>query len=293
MTSETFCHIYFSGLTFVIYIILEISIIWCLYQYIKEHQTNQLSSGNKGLYRIGLVYLVFIAATFMVFILSSATICHTKSIPNVVLVLNYLQTAGYTFQFMILVYFLFYRLKTIFHNTAFSLSKRTVIAFTVLYITTWTNGTIAMVSYLINYGSGLTAALMGLTFLLTIAMIVILIYLFIYKLMKVSKSMKDDNVSKLFPTITRAFLLTLISVLSTVLSATFMVVQPFISDPMSYHSQFVQAIVVVNDAYTNFLSVILGYKWFTRYYVKLCGCCDLKFHAMFVRIVAPNKLSKS
>eukprot|EP01083_Nonionella_stella_P091108 254626_1 len=281
MAESVFCYIYFSGFAFILYVVLTISVIWSLYQYIK--QRGRKAGGVKQcLYINGLLYLTLIALSFIIFTISTATLCF--DLPAISMVFDYLETGAYALQFGFLYYLLLYRLYAVFHDTGFSLSRVMLTIMCVLYASMWICGGIAVILYLTDYGSTMTAIMLAIAFICLVSSMVLLISVYIYKLMKVAKDVQGHgNASALLPAITKAFILTLASIVSTAVAGIYMVVQPFITDKPSYHSQFIQAILVVNDVYTNFLSIVLGYKWFKTYYVKLCGCCDLKFHTLLVR----------
>ena len=117
-----------------------------------------------------------------------------------------------------------------------------------------------------------------------------LVYIFVYKLVMVSRKSETVNKKnqKLVSTITKATLLTMFSIFSTLLNAVVTVIRPSIEDGSS-HIEFMAVLIYTNDVFTNFLSIILGYRYFEDHYLKICGCCDAKCKLLCHNMVTENE----
>ena len=83
--------------------------------------------------------------------------------------------------------------------------------------------------------------------------------------------MSQQNEDGLKHTITKTSLLTLISTCNTIFAYIVIAVWTYID---SIHFSFMRDILIILDMYTNFVCVLLSYKYFDGYYDKLCGKCD-------------------
>merc|ERR1712154_65356 len=111
-------------------------------------------------------------------------------------------------------------------------------------------------------------------------MIIMLASIFVYKLVQVQRSV--DSVEGFVPTIAKQCILTLASIGSNTFFIVCMIpIALFVGS--SVHSRLIIAILGSIDIYTNFLSIMLNYKYFGDYYHKLCRCCDSKCKDLWLR----------
>lgn len=186
----------------------------------------------------------------------------------------------YLIQYALLLFILFYRIDLVFKGSGYELSKFTVFLFITLYILSIVFGALTVYtlqshSVSIHHLFPITATIFCVALLSTISM---LPCLFIYKLMAVHKdtasAIDSSSSSNMISTITKISLLSSISILSFIFSA----ILPFLiylTNLSSIHMQFLFVFIGTIDMYTNFISVILTFGSFNRYYVRLCGLCDI------------------
>merc|ERR1712129_333300 len=89
----------------------------------------------------------------------------------------------------------------------------------------------------------------------------------------------DNRVNRALPDqATKAFLLTLASVISSFLFASVVMANHFITGgdngSVAYLSIF--GFMYLLDVFINFVSIMFGYSQFTYHYMKICGVCHRK-----------------
>ena len=128
---------------------------------------------------------------------------------------------------------------------------------------------------------------MGLSALIIIIEAMILTSLFLHKVIQVYKSMdKQNNKPELIKIITKTSVLAFVSTFSTLLSS----IGTAISQMMApIHAEFSAFILSVFDLSMNFFCIILLYKDYNEWYLKICGCCDSKFTMCWNKIVQTEK----
>merc|ERR1712228_280737 len=129
---------------------------------------------------------------------------------------------------------------------------------------------------LANYFVPICAAV----FLIFIGSIIsILTFLFVYKLMNVHMRTSDglnSDSSVMIATITKISILSLISITSYVFSTVVSFIMFTFDAIDTTNGQFIWLIIGTSDIYTNFISIILTFKTFDPFYLKVCGCCDVR-----------------
>ena len=177
----------------------------------------------------------------------------------------------------------FYRLYLIFKGTAFALNTITIIVICAIFIV----GILIYIPSIIGWTLGiselefLSAGLQ----LLAILLFVYMVYLFIYKLVKIMRSTKDDS-EVILKLMTKTTLLAMISCITFTLaiSTSIMVGDVF----MSIHFSFFCHFCIVCNYYTSFLCIFLSYQRFDGWYSKLCGCFESVCFKMWGRCIGVN-----
>ena len=85
--------------------------------------------------------------------------------------------------------------------------------------------------------------------------------------------------------ITKTTLLSVISIFSTY----YWRLQLLIPTSKSIHVNPIVGLFTTMDLFTNFWCVILLFKTFNDYYIKICKCCDTKCKICWNRIVSDDK----
>ena len=109
--------------------------------------------------------------------------------------------------------------------------------------------------------------------------------------MQVYKSVDTVNNNPAFiGIITRTSILSLISLFSTIIDASFVLIVP---NMQSMHLLMVSRIAVILDLSCNFWCVILAYSGYQQWYLKLCGYWDSKCTECWHKIVKKQSNDQS
>eukprot|EP01083_Nonionella_stella_P074923 203397_1 len=256
----------------VITALAAVSIIYVTFLYIKAQRVLQLPN---GLYIAGLV---FFTMTFMFYIVQTNKFIFYCSNPGVSDAFRAFSVHIYGAQVVILLGILFHRMIAVFTNTVFELSNKKIKCFVAIYVVTWialTFHAIILSAYLIwgvwlvPYSAYVVVAAAGASCMLTLNGL--LIYLFIYKLIRTFQSL-NANKDNLLHLITKTALLYFTSTFTLLF---FIMAQP-LRKLQSVHLDFVCSLIVIADVYTNFMCIFLSYEFVDNYYEKICGCCHRK-----------------
>ena len=252
---------------YVHYILLPIISIatFCLippiYSFIYAHYKQQLNSTGL-LFNFGVVFYIAIFIDLIAFATYWGFICaQNQTLPTAVHIFldpQYL----YQLQSAVLVTILFNRLVFIFQGTPFSISKCTIIMFitsTIIYITCATIANIIRCDWIAGY-------LIAIALLIYIIEIIWLNGLLIYKLYKAYKQMGHNisNDPELISMITKTTILTITS------TSTIFLLMIAVANNVT---PFILLWFIVIDLYSNFFSVLLSYRYYEKWYNKICGCC--------------------
>jgi len=192
-------------------------------------------------------------------------------------------------QFYVLIYFvlmalLFGRLVTIFKDSALQLTRRNIHAVWGLYALCILVGALSGVLYANASSSQLAGVVHICGALLWLAMIIVLVSSFTYKLWCVYKTTAEENSrcnDRLKKTITRSSMLAIISLLLTLVSFSMAAVALFAPN---VHFELVHGLVVGIDITANTICIFLTFAQFASYYEKLCGTCDRQWTRCWTRI---------
>jgi len=257
------------------------------YEYIKIAKT----ASNKILYRAGL--LVFTIQTIFCMHLSGnyiflayASNCIADNIVDRITI-NLFQV-----QYWVVIFIMFYRLKRVFDGSKYALSKCTIVTFSIVYVTMIVTAIPVFLFYdesLENSGD-LFAFFAFMTILATIFNLMYLSFLFVYKMVAVSRSVDDGGAqNKFLSSITKITIVSLTSIFSFVLWSIVLTIVSYIPALIdSSHGEFIVNLTMIGDCWTNFISILLSYNAFTAYYRKLCGCCDTKCKGLCAKVTGSS-----
>lgn len=187
-------------------------------------------------------------------------------------------------QALMLFSILFARLAYIFKDTALKIAKCTVIAYATTAVMMLALVTVGNILFYQRYGNfeqtGLI--LIGLSAFCFVIVLVLLNALFINKLIRVRKmlkgqkcTVKDDNLVNI---ITKTAILCFVSTISTFAFLSSFLFRNVWDSPFYW---VLVAILLTSDIYANYLSILLSFKRFNIWYLRLCGCCDRKCHSFW------------
>ena len=280
--SDLACYIEHGAILPLVSLSSAIVMLWFIYQYFQAMR----SEHNKRLKISGFI-LFF---TQFIFCIANAA-----SYPIWAFDLNCAQGADflaisagavsviYIGQYFLMILLLFYRLKTVFDGTSYQLSQCTVWTFYSMYALFIILGVIVSSSNDVSGERPLTAVETTLTMLaglLLLAIISLLTFLFVKKLIVVNKAISDasqNETNKLLSQITKQSILSLISISSFIVVLAiigFLAVAGF--STTSVHGIFIWIFFSLIDVWTNFICIFLSYRSFGDYYTKMCGCCDTR-----------------
>eukprot|EP01084_Bolivina_argentea_P181534 313513_1 len=182
---------------------------------------------------------------------------------------NFVTNMPYGSQFAVLVLILMARLYTIFKGTAYALSRVTIIIFTAWYSFGMVCFVMMTIMAFINVQiyELLLPILSALVYLTNVS----LSFAFVYKLVIVNKYIKSTKeYNRMLHTITKNTILCLTSIVfSTFVTVLFQI--------WGYKNDHVWIyIFAVFDVYSNYLSIVLQYTYFTKWYIILCHCCHAR-----------------
>ena len=117
----------------------------------------------------------------------------------------------------------------------------------------------------------------------------VLTVLFIYKLCKVYKSV-DQNGEKLMNLITKTSLLFFWTAITFFIGRVMIVA--LVRNNNNIHFRFIVLFGIAIDIYANFLCIWLSYRYFGKYYDKLCGCCHLKCYKCCIACTGSKNMKR-
>eukprot|EP01084_Bolivina_argentea_P172358 298567_1 len=260
----------------VINIILFISSLYLIVKYvIAERRKPENIKTPKCLLSSYIVFFIISSLLLLLWPLFMIDPCY--NILNTIEWATILAIIGSILYLIVQIYLLwlvmFIKLYYVFKESRYALSKCTVRSFIALFIIL---PFIMFIAVIIGISmSGATGVIL---LLLYATFSGILSYLFVYKLVKIYKDTQQFDESgvinpnnRILSTITRASLLAFISF-------SFSLINPIVSyivyDEESYFDDFISAVIMLMDIYTNVICVILTYGPFTTQYMTCCGVCD-------------------
>ena len=221
---------------------------------------------SRLLFYTGIIYYMVIILFYIIQAIWSKHVCHHRELAIILAT-----PAGglYTLQAVMLVLLLFIRLVSIFKATSFALSTLTI----KLYIAILIIGPITYSLFLLTRYSSIGMLFYMITISSYLFAVIYLNGLLIHKLFTVhiqcSANDKRDNLR--LNTITKT---TILSILSTSLSVVFLTTYILYSAfSGSLIFLFMTRLLLIADVHTNFLSILLSYKYFKHWYRAICGCC--------------------
>ena len=272
------CHPITKIILPLIRVLSAFAIIFCTYLYVKA----QRGIKNRILFYSGLLLFCIQAFMLLTYGINNAffhcdgkeeqseTWRRIQAIPNSLIII----------QLLVIFFILFFRLKVVFDDTMYQLSRCTIITFSTIYSSCGILTVFATFTSTLNGGTrvtdsvwyGIAVMFSGMLLLCTI---VALSVLFIYKLIKVYKGLGTDVSTtqyKLVSMVTKMSLLLLVSILSSIV----LVITSTLYGNSAWdwwHWTVVRMGINI-DIWCNFLTVFLTYKCFENFYFRICGYCD-------------------
>eukprot|EP01083_Nonionella_stella_P290389 988109_1 len=180
--------------------------------------------------------------------------------------LNWIPTEvdGYfhTLQYRIQIAIFWYRLVTVFDSSAYAVSKCMKSTFWTAYSAAFIGGILGIFLFgrETMFKDTLSIVMPAIVTLLSVLLVVMIIGSFIYKLVTISRKTESDGNQRMMALVSKLFLLTMLSLLTSLLAVMSGVIIFFFSC----------------DVFTNFAGILFGFKAFEPVYKKLCGTCHNK-----------------
>lgn len=253
--------------------ILLISIIPIIYTFIRNRVRNKIKT-PRLLFYPGLLLLV---VTFLLLALNltiGVYFCDTNQAIYQLLLVPFSQLYGT--QFYLLMLSLFLRLQYVLNGTLQAFSRLTLSIMTIIFILLPVMSVIAGIMYHDPNGRFMVFG----AFVIALALIISILFMYIRKLLAIYKNIDSDP--KLIEIITKTTILTLISISATFLTSMCITMKPIMSEFMDF--QVIETFILYIDVYTNFLCVVLTYRYFDKYYSLLCKGMHSKCESMWFRI---------
>ena len=277
----------------VINVILLISTVPIIYKFIKAHVQNEERKTRSTLllFYPGLIFFIFTFLAFVMILIVMLYYCseHQSFYPK--LIASFIMF--YVLQLYMLLLTLWIRLYYVLHGTFQAFSKVTISIMTIIFISILVLSVAGVIIYNIYYQIGYW--LVYFTLFLLLILIFSVVTMYIYKLLVIYKNMMSD--AKLIEIITKTTMLTIISIFATLLSPIMLVMQKRTNMNQVIDGQMIQNLVFYSDIYTNFLCIVLSYRYFDTYYIKLCkgthSCCEKMWYKIANRKggPAPNDIT--
>ena len=173
------------------------------------------------------------------------------------------------FQMTLLILILMLRLYSIFKNTAHKLSKCAIYVFIFLHGFGWI---LFFATFISSFWSdSLFLFFLNMASLIAYITNISLSLAFVYKLIRVNRSTHNARAgeNKMLKTITKNTILAIVAVITSIINVVWFSMYETFAD-VSVYAYF----AVLLDVYTNYLSIILQFSWFSLIYYQLCGCLD-------------------
>mmetsp|Transcript_27036 Transcript_27036/g.44388 ORF Transcript_27036/g.44388 Transcript_27036/m.44388 type:complete len:344 (+) Transcript_27036:53-1084(+) len=253
--------------------IAAISMLPPIFVYFRGYIKKKIKS-SKCLFYAGLVMFIAIVLQFTGLIFMQPAYCRNMTL---YLALEGPLTLIWAVQTQILLQILFFRLKLVFDDTSFALSKCLVRSWFTVFA-------IIVGSYLLalTFFVSQNIVLVALGGLLLVVSAVFaafaavwLMALFIQRLMRVHRLLDGDQIGvnndRMVNAVTKNAVLCFASTTTNILLN--FVLIPTSTFTQSIHFDFLFRLVYHVDVYTNFLAVLLTFGHFDNLYQRLCGCC--------------------
>ena len=245
-----------------------ISIVPFVYIFLRAYARGNLKT-TRFLFITTTIFYIVVFGLLLVSGAAYGTYCHDL---NLNALLRAIAVDLHSLHTLLLVGILFHRLYIIFKDTSMAISKPTLIFFWTYFLITMLILVVGSILFGFYYYHTITSIMLAICGLLVVTLTVFLVCLFVNKLYITHKrNMSQQNEDGLKHTITKTSLLTLISTCNTIFAYIVIAVWTYID---SIHFSFMRDILIILDMYTNFVCVLLSYKYFDGYYDKLCGKCD-------------------
>lgn len=262
------------------------TMIYPIYLYIRSYEEHK-SSISTSIFFAVIIYFALLIFFYVDFFLVNIYWCSSGLIIDWCFNILF---RSYHAQALMICSILFARFVDVFKETAFKISQCTIIVYIVIAVLTVTSATCGNILFYEHGYEQIGLLLIGLSALFYVMVMVLLNCLFIYKLIKVRKRVKnqracsqDDN---LVNVITKTSIL---SLASTVCTFAFLSLFTFRNVWNSVYYWVMVAILLMSDIYTNYLSILMSFKQFNNWYLCLCGCCDQKCNSFWERCINGRK----
>ena len=272
---HTLCIVYFDMIIPTVGLLLLMMMLFASYKYIKSTNIK-----NKPLFCTGLIFIVTVFLTIIAKILLSLYIRRDVISSIVWVVSNQL----YIIQTLSLFGMLFVRLYFVFNGTEFSLSTTTIRLYWIFYTLM-----IILLFFTINAykplkGTVFGWVVVGSAAIMYLSTMIILPLLFLYKMNQVYKCTDKRNADpELIGLITKTSILAIMSIFAKLFHAICrMILLALIS---TIHTVMISTLLVIFDVSINFWCIILSYRDYNDWYLRVCGYCDSKCTECWYRIV--------
>ena len=285
--STAACYTQFGVISPTLHISSMVAMLLLIYQYaksMKSEQNQTLKNLGFALFSMQMIYCM--ASGSYNLILAFTSDCSMElgieflKKNYAVAITLFIGTTLWLAQYFVMILLLFYRLKVVFDGTTYELSQCITWAFYIMYVLLILLEVSSLLAIYLSVEDSLIGGILALfSGLCVISMIFFLTFLLVTKLIDVNKrcdgaQQKDQN--KLLSTITKQSILTLISIVSLLASVIFSLSFTRGLYVSSIDANFVYNLCLLIDLWTNFICILLSYHSFNAYYIKMCGCCDIK-----------------
>jgi len=259
-----------------------------LYKYVSAYRekvkSGKIGKATKPLFYLALSLFISIFCYTVLVVPACLNVCDniqaTFTIEVIFIQFNNLS-------YLLLLAFLFTRLRYVFVGSAHELSACTKRTWWAIFVFTVILSIAAAALYTDDEaGQELRSLLAALAFLFIFIMTLFLNVLFLFKLFKVYRDV--EVASSLIDVITRTSLLAFLSLGWSILAALIAVVVPGISaNNPSFPGWFTVGIAILVDSQTNFWCTLLSFNYFDTWYYKVC--CHLKCKRCCYRCMGGKK----
>ena len=262
-------------ITFSINIIMISISIYFNIRFIKAYIKNRADFHTK---------LFWTSQIFFTFSLGSMIALSVRSIIGLHPLIRPIQVICYGNQIGFLLMVLFLRLKEMFDETMFAISKTTNNLFMSIWFLMYCSIPILFIlSRMIQTLLTIISFLFGISGILNI----IISILFIKKLLDVNKNLSKESSEELINVITKTSILTVISCIFTIILMISLIFQIFNEE---YRNSIIPTWFLLSDSFTNFICISLQFKFFKREFYYFCGCMDRKCKSCCKYLTMPNHL---
>ena len=276
--------------------LLAISLIPVMYIYIKASVKNELQS-TKLLFYNGLIFCIAIIINFISSAIRVSVSCEDTVVHQTInIISDVLSNVSLVITYFIYTAIIFLRLHTVVKETTFALSRKTVIIFTILYISSFSSCIIS--AALLNMlGDGFLFGIMMAVFgiFLLFSLIVWLLFLYIGKFIQIFREERQKktgvNGDELTHMIAKISILFLISIITFFIHIGLVMLIFSIGSGHIILSSIVYHLWVDVDLYTNIACIFLSYQYFEPAYYKLCGCCQKRCHKFWMNFMDRSLLT--